>query len=186
MVTSYPTRRTGLGRGLADIVAASADAPAPGQRGPLLGEPEVVPLELVPFPMLLADGEGRVRSANRRWIQTSGMTLDAAVGSGWLAALDDPARAAVEEGLARLRAGASSYQARHRWAHRPGWAVWHLAAQRQAGEVVITIALSEPAAGRPPDPLRAELAALMRSADALADTLDRLLTRLPGIEGRSG
>jgi PAS domain S-box-containing protein len=178
LLTPYPTRRTGLGRGFADIVAASGDRPSPEVQDQLVGGPDVVPLEVVPFAMLLADGHGRVRSVNRRWVQASGLSPEAAAGRGWLAALAEGERVLVEQGLDRVRAGAPCYQGRHRWSHRAARATWYMTSRRQGGDLLIGIAVSEPVAAASTDPYLAELSALLRSADALLASLDRFILRL--------
>ncbi len=162
-------------------MAASSGGPAERDRGPLVAGPEVVPLEAVPFPMLMADGDGRVRSVNSRWVRASGLSREQAAGTGWLAALAPDQRPLVSQAVERIRHGGDHYRGRHRWAERPTLATWYMTSHRQAGDLLIGIAVTEtdPGSGPPPDPYRAELRALLSSAESLAATLDRLLLRLP-------
>lgn len=182
MTIPQPTRRTGLGRSVADIVGAS-EVSAPGSTpGRLLPSPAVVPLDLVPFPMLVADPVGRVLAVNQRWVRLTGLDRARSMGSGWLAALrpeDRSALRALVQAVGKGREGScADFPLRRSGSPCFGW--WMVAHQRTA-ERLVGIALGEPPRYTP-DPVAEELPSLLQSAKGLLDVLDRLVARLPVLE----
>ena len=199
MTTSYPPRRTGLGRSVADIVRPAEPDESARAPGGLLAGPAVVPLDLLPFPMLVADSAGRALAVNQRWVRLTGLTSAQSLGPGWLGALRPEDRSRLDSLVKAVGAGASGTRAEYplaaTGAARFGW--W-LAAQERAGERLVGVALSEasgqsrPQAGPPgavlagpassDDPVLRELPGLLSSLKALLESLDTLASRLPGRE----
>ena len=144
MTTDYPTRRTGLGRSVADIVRASEHPRRGGAAGRLLSAPAVLPLDLVPFPMLVADPVGRVLAVNQRWVRLTGLAESESTGSGWLAALRPQDRS---EAVSLVQAvGAGSPGTRSEFGLRSTGAAtfgWWLVAHERAGERLVGLAIGE-------------------------------------------
>ena len=161
MTNYHPTRRTGLGRRVADIVGGAEPA-LPGEGpGGLLAGPAVVPLEVVPVAMLVADASGRVLTVNRRWVSLSGLQPSESRGLGWLAVLHPEDRLRLRLRVEKVAAGAgggAEYQwadaggAEYQWADAGGaeyqWAdaggrraTWWLSAHQVAGERLVGIAV---------------------------------------------
>lgn len=179
---------------MADIVADSVDLASAEEPGGLLGlgGPEVVPLEVVPFAMLVADRSGRVRTVNRRWVEMTGLDLEASAGSGWLEALRPEDRPAVEAAVACMARTSSPRRAEFRWgAPQGGSASWWLASVDTAGERLVGIAVgpgpiaeNPPASGLPPavaapaTPATPATVALSRPG---WDRPDPVLRELPGL-----
>jgi PAS domain-containing protein len=174
---TYPPRRAGLGRRFADIVGPAEPAAAAPDSSRLLGGPAVIPLDVVPFAMLVADRTGRVRAANERWSALSGIDADASVGSGWLAAMREDERASLQAAVDQVAAGGPARRLRYRWHDgRGGAAGISLASVARAGDILVGIAV-EPRATRP-DPLGQEVVRLLHSVNSLMDTLDRVVAHL--------
>jgi hypothetical protein len=92
--------------------------------------------------MLIADSSGQVRAVNQRWLAWSGMTVEASLGSGWLASAypqDRPSLQAAVEKVARtgipLRRHCPSPGPAERHVE------WWVSAHEQAGERLIGIAV---------------------------------------------
>lgn len=196
MTSPYPPRRTGLGRRVADIVGSTEGESTAEDRDRLLTRPEVVPLDVVPFPMLVADGVGRVLAVNSQWVEVSGLSREASLGLGWLTVLDPEDRRAMQAELALVAATATPARQELGSPARDGHkSMWWLAPRQQAGEQLIGIAVGEPLAVHPDegpgwaepsgaggDRLLVEVPALLRSIDALLATIDRLADRLPVLD----
>lgn len=195
MTSPYPPRRTGLGRRVADIVG-SVDGEVPREESDrILLRPEVVPLDVVPFPMLVADALGRVLAVNGRWVEVSGLSREASLGIGWQSVLDPDDRRALQAELTLVATTGAPGRQELGWPGRDGRrAAWWLAPRDRSGEQLIGLAVGEPLAAPAPfepvilrprsepgraDPLLAEVPVLLRSIDALLATLDRLADRLP-------
>jgi PAS domain-containing protein len=182
-----PIRRTGLGRRFAEIVGPAGPNGA-AELTRLLSGPAVVPLDAVPVAMLVADRSGRVRAANARWTALSGLDATSSLGSGWLAAIREEQRASLQAAVDQVAAGGPPRRLCRRWGPAGGGAaIISLSSVEQAGDRLIGIAV-EPAPGRPA-PLGEEVIGLLRSVDALMETLDRVVARLqpagPGAVGAS-
>jgi PAS domain-containing protein len=187
VISSYPLKRTGLGRSVADIVGSTEGGTAANDRFRLPVRPAVVPLDVVPFPMLVADGIGRVLAVNSLWVEVSGLSCEDSLGLGWLGLLDAEDRRAMQAELALVAATASPARLELGWSERDGHrSAWWLAPREHPGEHLIGIAVGEPLAVHPPagevDRLVLEVPALLRSIDALLATIDRLADRLPVLE----
>lgn len=183
MTIPHPTRRTGLGRSLADIVGAP-EVPVPGSPPRrLLPSPAVVPLDLVPFPMLVADPVGRVLAVNQRWVRLTGLDPAQSMGSGWLAALRPEDRSALRSLVQVVGNGREGSYADFplRGSGSPCFGWWMVAHQR-TGERLVGIALGEPTRYTA-DPVAEELPSLLQSARGLLDALELLVARLPALEG---
>lgn len=180
MLTTHPTRRTGLGRGLAEIEATAGPPRQPAAPGPLVAGPALIPLDVVPLAMLLADRLGHVRATNQLWEQASGLGAEPSRGSGWLAALAGPARQGLIAGVAAAQPGGPVQRGALVWADGRRRSTWLVVAHEQAGEVVVGIAIGHPEPLAAADPLLSELRGLLDSAEALALSLDRLIGRLSG------
>lgn len=189
MDTRYPPRRTGLGRRVADIVGGGDPLLDPeAQGGPaVLGGPVVVPLEMVPFPMLVADCAGQVLATNRRWADLSGLAPPASLGYGWTGVLGPADRYLIETEVERVAADGEATRIELGWEATSSTfgftrSTWWIAPHAGAGErlVGIAVALDAPGAAlrADRDPLAAEIPELLRSLDALMGTLDRLVAML--------
>lgn len=182
MTIPHPTRRTGLGRSVADIVGASEVSVPGSPAGRLLPAPAVVPLDLVPFPMLVSDPGGRVLAVNQRWVRLTGLNHAQSMGSGWLAALRPEDRSALRSAVQMVGKGREGSCADFplKGSGSPCFGWWMVAHQR-TGERLVGIALGE-LARYAPDPIVEELPSLLQSAKGLLDVLDRLVARLPVLE----
>ena len=148
-----PPRRTGLGRRMADIVQASDTLRSAEEPGRLLGGPGVVPLDVVPFAMLVADGSGAVRTVNQAWIELSGLDSRASLGSGWLAAVGDPDRTTLQDAIHRAVSGFGPARCRSRWNASDRGVTWRVAAVRRAGDILVGIGVDvDPVPVAAPEP----------------------------------
>ncbi|MGC8514134.1 MAG: hypothetical protein ACP5P1_14040 [Acidimicrobiales bacterium] len=77
----------GLGRRVAEIVEGHTGREPGGANQSLVSVPSVVPFEVVPVAMLLADSQAQVVAANARWSEWSGLAVEDSLGSGWSSAL---------------------------------------------------------------------------------------------------
>ncbi|MDE3205874.1 MAG: hypothetical protein KGQ66_16825 [Acidobacteriota bacterium] len=186
MLTTHPTRRTGLGRGLAEIAATAGQPRQPAAAGPLVAGPALIPLDVVPFAMLLADRLGHVRATNHLWERASGLGPEPSRGTGWLAALAGSARHDLTAGVAAARPGGPVQQGALVWAGGRRRSTWLMVAHEQAGEVVVGIAIGQPEPLAAADPLLYELRGLLDSAEEMALSLDRLIGRLTGSDRAAG
>lgn len=185
---------------MADIVGAESGTGG-GAPGGLLAAPAVVPLDVVPFAMLVADASGRVLTVNRRWVALSGLDTAASLGLGWLAVLGPEDRIALHAAVRQVGSGGPGRRLEHVWAGTGGRrATWWLASHEWAGQKLVGLAVAEPvgpavsaartpAAGGIPGPsaedrdrVLAEVPGLLQSVAALLDTLDRLVERLSRLE----
>lgn len=212
MTTPYPTRRTGLGRHVADIVGGPEPDEPYEAPGGLLAGPAVVPLDLLPFPMLVADHAGQILAVNQRWVRLTGLSSQQSLGSGWLAALRPEDRGPLSSLVQAVGAGAPGRRVEYPLAAFGGALFsWWLAAHRRAGERLVGIAVGEADGrvepqkvewrgverrgvnrrkdqpdARPPlsaDPILDQLPALLRSIRTLLNDLEAVVERLPGCEG---
>lgn len=192
---------------MADIVEASDALRSAVEPGRLLGGPGVVPLDVVPFALLVADASGSVRTVNQAWLELSGLDTRSSRGSGWLASVAESDRASLHAAVQRVAAGFGPARGRFRWHTGDQGSTWRVAAIERAGEIQVGIgvdldaipmpqAAAEPAPAEPAppaspaavlrlvtepadeDPLAPAVAGLFRSLDALLVTIDRLAERL--------
>lgn len=232
METPHHTRRSGLGRRVADIVGGGPDGADPCDApGGLLTGPVVVAMDVVPFPMLIADSTGRALATNQRWLDLSGLERHGSMGYGWLSVLRPEDRLALRSQVERVAAGDPDLRADYAWLPGGGGrATWCLASHQRAGERVVGIAVGSVRQGAgaavaerevgvgvgaaavaagdavagagasaggavagaggdavagDPDPVRAELPALLASVRALLETLDRLIEHIAPLEAAS-
>lgn len=168
MTTPYPTRRTGLGRRVADIVGGTEPAQGLEAPGGLLAGPTVVPVELVPFPMLISDGAGRVLAVNQRWIRLTGLTPTDSRGSGWLAAVHPDERPAVRALVESVAGGAPIRRGEFALLPTGTMRSWWLASHERAGQRLVGIAVGEPVGREAPAATPASAAAATPAAAAAA------------------
>lgn len=84
----------------------------------------IAALEVVPFAMLIADGNGQVLAVNGKWMELSGLGRADSLGPGWLSVLEGDAGHRLREDVLRVARGGAhatvDYQigttARKRWA----------------------------------------------------------------------
>ncbi|HET6963334.1 MAG TPA: PAS domain-containing protein [Acidimicrobiales bacterium] len=207
---------------MADIVGSPGGAAPSDAPGGLLTGPVVVPMDVVPFPMLVADSAGRALASNQRWRDLSGLGGDGSMGYGWLSVLRPEDRLALRSQVERVAAGDPDLRADYVWLPGGGGrATWWLASHQRAGERVVGIGVGwvrggagalgasdgagsvaagagagvvvgagaagagVAAAAGDPDPVRAELPALLASVRALLATLDRLIEHIVLLETAS-
>ncbi len=153
----------GLGRRVAEIVGQHSGSEQGGSPSPLLGGPAVVPFEVVPLAMLVADSRALVVAVNSRWCEWSGLDPEDSLGSGWTFALADDEKAQVTGELLDLAdaisEGVEEPSARTVAGPRRRW--W-FAPFDSAGQVLIGIVVAEeetdlgivvdPGQGRSPTP----------------------------------
>ena len=129
---------------MAEIVGQHSGSEQGGVPGPLLGGPAVVPFEVVPLAMLVADRRASVVAVNSRWCEWSGLDPEDSLGSGWTLALADYEKAQVTDELRDLAeaisVGAEEPSARVVAGPRRRW--W-LAPFESAGQVLIGIVVAE-------------------------------------------
>lgn len=174
---------------MADIVGGAETTDTPGAGGAILGGPTVVPMDVVPFPMLVADATGRALAVNLRWAELSGLGRERSLGYGWLSVLRPEDRLALRSQVERVAAGDGDLRADYAWLPTAGGrAIWWLAAHQRAGERVVGIAVGSVVGAGPAaeveDPVRAEMAALLASVGSLLDTLDRLVEAMSPVGAR--
>ena len=152
----------GLGRRVSEIVEQhSGTEPGAGPRA-LLGGPAVVPFEVVPLAMLVADNHASVVAVNSRWCAWSGLEPEDSLGSGWTLALSDDERSSVTDELRKLAEAISEGQGvseglgvsegmrevSSRTVAGPGRR-WWLAPFESAGQVLIGIVVAEEGGNTP-------------------------------------
>lgn len=134
----------GLGRRVAEIVEGHIRQDPGGANRSLVSVPSVVPFEVVPVAMLLADSRAQVVAANARWCEWSGLGVEDSLGSGWTVALGDDERRVVTAELAQLAldtaGGAAGLSARA--VMGPGRR-WWLAPFESSGQMLIGIVVAE-------------------------------------------
>jgi hypothetical protein len=130
---------------MADIVDASDALRSAIEPGRLLGGPTVVPLDVVPFAMLVADASGAVRAVNQAWVEMSGLDVRSSRGTGWLAWVDQNDWEPVQAAIQRVVAGFDPARYHFRGADGRG-ATWRVVSIERAGEILVGI-------GVEPDPV---------------------------------
>ncbi len=129
---------------MAEIVEGHIGREPGGANRSLVSVPSVVPFEVVPVAMLLADSRAQVVAANARWSEWSGLAVEDSLGSGWSVALGDDERRAVTSELAELvremANGAAGVDARA--VLGPGRR-WWLAPFESSGQTLIGIVVAE-------------------------------------------
>ncbi len=134
----------GLGRRVAEIVGQHSGSEQGGGPGPLLGGPAVVPFEVVPVAMLVADSRASVVAVNSRWCEWAGLDPEDSLGSGWTLALTDEEKTQVTGELRDLAEsiseGVGEPSARTVAGPRRRW--W-FAPFDSAGQVLIGIVVAE-------------------------------------------
>ncbi|HWE56869.1 MAG TPA: PAS domain-containing protein [Acidimicrobiales bacterium] len=122
---------------MAEIVLGPEGDPAPGT---FVEGPNVVPLEMVPFPMLVADDRGRVLAVNSRWTEFSGLSREDSLGVGWHGVLDHAAP--LEDLVARVAAGQVGHGDACEWTAVGGRrAQWWVGSEVRAGERLVGLAV---------------------------------------------
>jgi hypothetical protein len=110
----------------------------------LVSVPSVVPFEVVPVAMLLADSRAQVVAANARWSEWSKLGVEDSLGSGWTVALGDEERLLVITELVQIvremAEGAAGPSARA--VMGPGRR-WWLAPFESSGQMLIGIVVAE-------------------------------------------
>ena len=111
-------------------MAASARQPSVASPGPF-AEREAARelaavLEALPLPALILNRDASALEANRGWTGLSGIPAASARGSGWLRAIEEPARSAVHSRLREAAADGASGSAvvRLTGAGRSQWSRW--------------------------------------------------------------
>ena len=113
----------------------------------------MVPLDVVPFAMLVADGSGAVRTVNQAWIELSGLDTRASLGTGWLATVTEGDRTALQEAIHRVVSGFGPVRCRGRWNGSDRGVSWRFVAVQRAGDILVGIGVDvEPAAVAAPAP----------------------------------
>ena len=134
----------GLGRRVADIVEGHTGQDPGGANRSLVSVPSVVPFEVVPVAMLLADSRAQVVAANARWSEWSKLGVEDSLGSGWTVALGDEERRVVTTELVQIvremAEGAAGPSARA--VMGPGRR-WWLAPFESSGQMLIGIVVAE-------------------------------------------
>ncbi len=134
----------GLGRRVAEIVEGHTGREPGGANQSLVSVPSVVPFEVVPVAMLLADSRAQVVAANARWSEWSGLAVEDSLGSGWSSALGEDERRAVTAELTQLvrevTDGAAGQSARA--VLGPGRR-WWLAPFESSGQILIGIVVAD-------------------------------------------
>lgn len=102
-------------------------------------------LEIVPFAMVIADGNGDVRAVNRRWSDLSGLDRAASLGSGWLSVVDPDARARLQEDVARVANEGQPLTADYQLVgpHGSRWARWWISRHDVNGIPLIAVAAAD-------------------------------------------
>jgi hypothetical protein len=161
---------------------ASTDVPV-GEAAPraILGGPAVVPFEIVPLAMLIADSSAEVLAVNTKWLQLSGLSTISSLGAGWLNVLDSESSSRLLADVRRVAASGSDATADYQWTSSPGrYTRWWLAPYGWAGQKMVGIAVAEVDTDQHPDvepgldELLGELPALFRNLEALLTTLVQL------------
>ena len=107
--------------------------------GRLLGGPTVIPLDVVPFGMLVADASGSVRAVNQAWMDASGIDARGSRGSGWLASVAEDDRPSLLAVIQRVGAGFGPAHCHYRWMGGDRGATWRVVAIERAGEILVGI-----------------------------------------------
>lgn len=169
MTLTYHHRRPAgraLGRRFADILA---DPIAGDEARTVLGRPDVVPFEAVPFAMLVTNSEAHALAANERWTDLSGITAMSSLGEGWLAGMGRSE--ATDVSAAVRNVGATGEPARFGCSIGTMWAN----AYRWAGETLVGIAVIPPTLASWKRKLVAELAPLCDDLERVLNTVERQL-----------
>ena len=166
---------------MVDIVDTSDALRSAMEPGRLLGGPTVVPLDVVPFAMLVADASGSVRVVNQAWMDASGIDARSSRGSGWLASVAENDRPSLLAVIQRVGAGFGPAHCHYRWMDGDRGATWRVVAIERAGEILVGIGVDLdpmttqiPAAPAPPQ-VRAPEPTQVRAPEPAAASL-RLVT----------
>jgi hypothetical protein len=155
-----------LGRRFADILSD----PIAGDQAPvLLGRPDVVPFEAVPFAMVVTNSEAHALASNKRWTDLSGITASSSLGEGWLHGLGSDEASEVTAAVRKV--GTTGTPARFRCSVGTMWAN----AYRWAGETLVGVAILPPTLAGWTRKLVAELLPLCDDLERVLNTVEREL-----------
>jgi diguanylate cyclase (GGDEF)-like protein/PAS domain S-box-containing protein len=120
-------------------------APLSQDEGASWNPATTVALEAVPFAALLAEPSGSVIAVNGRWVELSGLSEAASVGSGWLDALDPEAGDRIRSQIAavndRLTPLPTDYQLVTRETGR--WTRWWVSSHTHNDQPLVVIAIAD-------------------------------------------
>jgi PAS domain S-box-containing protein len=133
-----------LGRRVADIVTDTELTEGEGRPEAIIAGPAVVPFEAVPVAMLIADPAGEALGVNMKWVELSGISTMASLGSGWLEAVSPDWRSKLRADVRRVATVGTGLAVDYpRWSPTGRWTRWWLQAYERAGERLVGIAAAD-------------------------------------------
>lgn len=142
---------------MADVIAG--EEPLVRPNSVFVDGPVVVPLEALPFPLVIAERGGRALAVNTRWSRRSGLDPAASLDLGWLDAFEPRSASRLRTDIERVAAGDGEACGRYAWRREAVEPLtWHLAPFVQPPDVLVSLALVE---SRRDAALRAVLMALL-------------------------
>ena len=105
----------------------------------------IAALEVVPFAMLIADGNGQVLAVNGKWLELSGLGRANSLGPGWLSVLEPDARNRLRDDVLRVahEGGHDTVDHQIGAAPRKRWARWWISRHELDGLPLVAIGVAD-------------------------------------------
>ncbi|HMC39883.1 MAG TPA: diguanylate cyclase, partial [Acidimicrobiales bacterium] len=105
----------------------------------------IAALEVVPFAMLIADGDGEVLAVNGKWMELSGLGRANSLGPGWLNVLEPDTRHRLREEVQRIAQEGGGATVDHQIGTYPHkrWARWWISRHDLDGLALVAIGVAD-------------------------------------------